>query len=663
MLKERWLKSGRRMLPVVGALLVCASLSATFPVSAQDSEEHAGKSAADNESLEEIYGKIIYDGISNPEQYSLDNNNMTYSYDRDTRLHNRWIVQYKEGTDEHADVAGAVEELIDGLNLFEIGSLNILVRNFTYPEVSRVRRLEDGSDLFMSSRYMDEAEAVMMMRAFAFEWPVSSVKMDLSSGRDFALGLSRPAPVRINFSGFSNHGPYAGEGPAAGSDERRYDRFIVGYKAGVVDDGDPATIESFRDFFEQLGRIYIDDFGRDPPMDIAHRRRLATGADLFVIDRLLTEEEMFKFLTRIAYNSDYDDVGVAYLELDLTRQPAAVASDELRANQYALGTAAGGIGAERAWDRTTGEGVVVAVVDTGITPHHDLDAHVLPGYDFISSPLEARDYDGGRDPDPEDLGDYFYPGECADMPGQSRHSSWHGTATAGAIAAVAGNGLGVAGAAPGARIVPVRVLGRCGGLDSDIAEAVIWAAGGDVPGVPANPHPAEVINLGLGSRSQECPITYQVAIDTAVALGATVVVAAGNDGGDASGFAPANCRNVVVAAASDSAGARAGFSNRGAGVDVSAPGDAIAVLSDAGVDPRAQAGYGSKSGTSLAAAHVSATVALMQSAAAMPLTPARVESVLKATSRPLAGDCEDGCGAGIIDAEAAVDAAAAGEGG
>src|SRR5690606_31257016 len=145
---------------------------------------------------------------------------------------------------------------------------------------------------------------------------------------------------------------------------------------------------------------------------------------------------------------------------------------------------------------THGNGVVVAVLDTGITRHGDLDANVLPGYDFISDAGKANDGDG-RDNDPSDPGDWVTLNQC---PGGNRaeNSSWHGTHVAGTIAAVTNNAKGVAGTAFGARILPVRVLGTCGGYDSDIADAIVWAAGGSVSGVPTNANPAEVINLSLG---------------------------------------------------------------------------------------------------------------------------------------------------------------------
>src|SRR5690606_19803516 len=106
-------------------------------------------------------------------------------------------------------------------------------------------------------------------------------------------------------------------------------------------------------------------------------------------------------------------------------------------------------------------------------------------------------------------------------------SSWHGTHVAGLAAAVRDNAKGIAGMAPDAKIVPVRALGKCGGTMSDVAAAITWASGGEVPGLPVNPNPADVINMSLSS-AVTCQPFVQAAIDDAVGRGVTVVAAAGN---------------------------------------------------------------------------------------------------------------------------------------
>jgi serine protease len=144
--------------------------------------------------------------------------------------------------------------------------------------------------------------------------------------------------------------------------------------------------------------------------------------------------------------------------------------------------AAGGINAPAAWDKSTGSGVVVGVVDTGYRPHADLAANILPGYDFISDTFVAND-GNGRDSSALDPGDWINPGECGPGdPAAFEASSWHGTHVSGTIAALTNNSNGVAGIAFNARVVPARVLGKCGGFTSDIADAIIWASGGTVAG-------------------------------------------------------------------------------------------------------------------------------------------------------------------------------------
>ncbi|MGJ9404188.1 S8 family serine peptidase [Arthrobacter sp. KK5.5] len=351
------------------------------------------------------------------------------------------------------------------------------------------------------------------------------------------------------------------------------------------------------------------------------------------------------------------DPAVAYAEPDTIMYPAAAQpNDEYYGYQWNLWDHDAGIRAADAWTATRGEGVVVAVVDTGITPHPDLDANVLPGYDMISDAASSRDGDG-RDADPRDEGDWYEPLDCGSYDAASI-SSWHGTHVAGIVAARAGDGLGVAGVAPGASILPVRALGACGGYTSDIADGITWAAGGDVPGVPANGTPARVVNLSLGGTAT-CSATFQTAIDGATAAGAVVVVAAGNETANAATSSPANCGNVIAVAASGSRGALAPYSNFGALVDVMAPGGDMArsdfggvlsTLNDGDTVPGAPAHYFS-AGTSMAAPHVAGTAALML-AAAPSLTPAQVESRIKSAARAVS--CASGCGAGRLDAPRAL---------
>jgi serine protease len=321
--------------------------------------------------------------------------------------------------------------------------------------------------------------------------------------------------------------------------------------------------------------------------------------------------------------------------------------------------AAGGINAPAAWDLSTGSGVVVAVIDTGYRPHADLVANIVPGHDMIIDTLVSNDGDG-RDSDALDPGDWTTAGLCS-LLSVATNSSWHGTHVAGTIAAVANNANGVAGVAYGAKVQPVRALGRCGGYTSDIADGIVWASGGAVASLPLNLTPARVINLSLGG-SGACGATTLAAIDGARDRGAVVVVAAGNSNVNASNSSPANCAGVIAVAAVDRSGGKASYSNYGAGITLAAPGGgggANGVVSTWNVGtttPGADA-YAYASGTSMATPHVSAVAALMFSANPG-LKPGQVERLLQSSARAFPATCSS-CGAGIVNAGAAVSSAIA----
>lgn len=353
------------------------------------------------------------------------------------------------------------------------------------------------------------------------------------------------------------------------------------------------------------------------------------------------------------------DPNILSVEEDALMKANLVPNDTFYDLQWHYHEATGGMDAQEAWDTHDGSGVVVAVVDTGYTNHSDLLANILPGYDFISDTSVSNDGDG-RDNDPSDPGDWYAQNQCGfGVPGSN--SSWHGTHVSGTIAAVTNNGQGVAGIAFGSKVVPVRVLGTCGGFLSDIADGVIWASGGSVPGVPANANPAQVLNMSLGG-SGSCGSTYQNAINTANTNGTVVVVSAGNSNTNTSGSRPANCDNVINVAANDRQGNRASYSNYGALIDVTAPGgetatpaNGVASTLNSGTTTPSTENYVYYQGTSMAAPHVAGTVALMFQADPG-MTPSEAETLLKNTARPLPGSCSGGCGAGIIDARAALDA-------
>jgi serine protease len=310
------------------------------------------------------------------------------------------------------------------------------------------------------------------------------------------------------------------------------------------------------------------------------------------------------------------------------------------------------IHAPEAWAETRGsERVVVAVIDTGELAHPELADRYLPGYDFITDPTNGGD-GTGRDPNPRD------PGALA--PGSS---GLHGLHVAGIIGAHPDNGLGIAGIDWNCRILPIRVLGVQGarGADSDIADAIRWAVGLPVNGVPSNPTPAHVINLSFGGRGGSQIL--QEAVNAAVARGATVIASAGNDAADISDYAPAGLDNVIAVGAVGTTGQLAPYSNYGAQVALVAPGgspldgDTPGILSTTYLPGQTDPwDFIRLEGTSQAAPHVSGVVALMR-AVAPRLSAAEVREVLMMTADPQ-GRCPQGCGAGLLNASAAVAAAA-----
>ena len=424
------------------------------------------------------------------------------------------------------------------------------------------------------------------------------------------------------------------------------------------------------------------------------------------------------------------DTEVESVEVDRWWRHFSVPNDPLYATAASAGVTAGqwylkapdatvvsSINAPAAWDRATGTGVVVAVLDTGVRfDHPDLSGQFVGGYDLVgynqggaatSTQIAAANDGNGADSDASDPGDWVSQADIdsgalgstctSDDIGSS---SWHGTRVSGLIAALTNNGQGMAGLAYNAKILPVRVLGKCGGWASDIAAGMRWAAGVDVPGLPPNPNKAKVINLSLGGDGS-CGSTYQDAINAAYNAGATVVVAAGNgvenddptkEGGIAVGT-PANCNNVIAVAGLRHVGTKVGFSNLGPQVTISAPGGncvnttagstclyPILSTSNAGTTTPV-AGSGafnySGTGTSFSTPLVSATIALMLSSNPA-LTPAQIKAALQSSARafPTASgvaQCVAGnsaqpqlecncttstCGAGMLDANAAVAAVA-----
>ncbi|MFM9917068.1 MAG: S8 family peptidase [Rhizobacter sp.] len=468
---------------------------------------------------------------------------------------------------------------------------------------------------------------------------------------------------------------------------------------------------------------------------VVHRLGVPTRAGIGIADRtqLLTATGLssLQLAARLAQDS-----AVEYAVPDELRHRAAAPNDPRYASglgapgpavgQWYLRAPAGAVKSsvdiEGAWSTVTAASgtVVVAVLDTGIRyDHPDLKrvadgGNLLEGYDFVTNSFIDNDATPGRDGDPSDPGDWVSAADVASVANtvgcrtsDIEDSSWHGTETAGLIGALTNNALGMAGlTGPNRvlRILPVRVLGKCGGFDSDIIAAMRWAAGLSVPGVPANPTPARVINLSLGGTGA-CSAAYQDAVREINQAGVVVVAAAGNTSGHAVNT-PANCAGVIGVGGLRHTGSKVGFSDLGPEIAISAPGGncvnltgdclyPLLTTSNAGVTtpvPSSEVYTDASNptiGTSFSAPLVAGTAGLML--VAQPgLKPDDVRSLLRRSSRPFptSGDvpgvpvCEapktDGagvpidqlecycttstCGAGMLDASAAVALAKADDG-
>jgi serine protease len=382
-------------------------------------------------------------------------------------------------------------------------------------------------------------------------------------------------------------------------------------------------------------------FARDARLAVplSQSRRMAVGAIAMRFTKKLDGVHLDLLMDQLRA-----DPRVAWVEPDLQMYAMTVPQDPLFSSQWAIRwEAPGGINMPPVWDENVGNGMKIAVIDTGITTHPDLDANILPGYDFITDPNVARD-GNGRDANPRDEGDWV----------GTAPSSWHGTGVAGIIAAIPSNGVGISGATFNAKIIPVRVLGAGGGAVSDISDAIVWASGGSVPGVPSNANPASILNLSLGGLSASCPMSMQNAISGAASRGALVVVAAGNFSADASGTSPANCANVLTVAATNKSRMKPAYSNFGATVDIAAPGgdfgagQGVLLTTNIGQTVASTPGYKELVGTSMAAPHVAAVAAIIRSGWG-PFSPAQTACILKKSALPLSSsECAGGCGAGFI---------------
>lgn len=428
---------------------------------------------------------------------------------------------------------------------------------------------------------------------------------------------------------------------------------------------------------------------------------------------------------RLAARSD-----VEYAVVDGWRRPGSVAEPTdplftasataaLPAGQWYLRaptpTLRAAINAQAAWsalgsraglNAVGSSSVVVAVLDTGVRfDHPDLSSKLIsPGYSMVAEGTRAGYPGGGRVADASDLGDWLTQAEINANPSLYEDctvrasSSWHGTQVSGVLGASSDNGVGMASVAWEPRVLPVRVLAKCGGYDSDIIAGMRWAAGLSVNGVSAlsSTSTARVINLSLGGTGA-CSAAYREVVAELAERKVVVVASAGNSNGEAV-TVPANCPGVIAVGGLRHVGTKVGYSALGPEVTLGAPsGNCVSTSTNANCEypilttlnrgtttPVTGSGgaiYSDSNerptyGTSFAAPQVSGAVALLLSARPE-LTPAAVAQILRNTARafpsaegssgtpqctaPVAGtkqlECyctETTCGAGMLDVGQAV---------
>ena len=475
------------------------------------------------------------------------------------------------------------------------------------------------------------------------------------------------------------------------------DRIIVKLKAAWRGTGRSEAMQ-------KLGRERTEALSSAAVMPLTAVRAMSDDAHVLAMPRALRGAALQTVIERLRR-----DPSVEYAFIDAREHLLALPNDPLFRSQTYLqvpGAAplVASVNAPGAWDITRGNAnAVVAVVDNGVRfDHPDLAGRLIAGYDFIDADCTpgtgsctvanqfstASDGDG-RDGDASDPGDGVTQSEINGNPifsGCMREdSNWHGTHIAGIIAAAGNNAIGVAGLNWNGAVMPVRVSGKCGAYRSDVIDGLRWAAGIAVPNAPVNPRPARIINISIGSSGRCEDSAYNLAIADILARGVIVVAAAGNE--DAGVIQPANCAGVISVGAVRGDGLRTVYSNTGANLTIMAPGgdyssstdDRLLSTNNAGLttpQPYSSSGfYDELAGTSFSTPVVTGIVSLMLSANPN-LNAQQVFDVLRQTARPfvtLAGfptcavegsgnannttpcNCTTAaCGAGYVDASAAV---------
>ncbi|WP_024891599.1 S8 family serine peptidase [Luteimonas huabeiensis] len=462
------------------------------------------------------------------------------------------------------------------------------------------------------------------------------------------------------------------------------DRYVVKYRSGGPGTDVRAQTAALQG---ALGRAGLDrplrataaSASKAPVAAQIKRRMGVDGWAVVTTSRALSASEAASFLRELSA-----DPAVVSAEPDLIYRhmgdvgPAAAPNDPNYAQyQWNFYNPTGGVRAEEAWEISTGEGVLVAVLDTGIVEGTlDLAANVVPGYDMLSDKRISRRETDDRVPGGWDLGDWIEENYCTGWATNDPHpadiSSWHGSHVAGTIAQETNNGTGLAGIAHGAKVMPIRVLGSCGGFSSDIADGMLWAAGIEVEGLPVNENPAEILNMSLGSSGQAtCPALYQDAIDQVNAAGSIIVVAAGNSNGNAANYTMSACDDVISIGATRITGGKASYSNYGERVDLSAPGGGggadgnpngyVWQVTNGGEQGPEEGNWilRGMGGTSMASPHVAAAAAMVQSVVETPLDWQEMRDLLTSTARPFPVSIPSSTpmGAGILDLKALLDKA------